>query len=107
MLGVVVVSTIVSIGGGLLLVPRLGSVGAAIAIAFVDLAGWLVSLPAYRRAVGSLQFGVWRWPLAGAILVGAVAVGLQSLHVQWPVRVPLACACYLPFVYLSFRDVLK
>ncbi len=107
MLGVVAVSTVVSVGGGLLLVPRYGALGGAIAIAFVDLAGWLVSLPAYRRAVGSLQFGVWRLPLLGAVAVAAVALALRALHVPWPVRIPIACACYLPFTYGAFRDVWK
>jgi PST family polysaccharide transporter len=107
MLLVVIVSSIVSVGGGLLLVPRLGAFGAAIAISLVDLSGWLVSLPAYRKAIGSLQLNVWRWPLAGALFVALASLGLRALEVPWPVRIPLACAGYLPFVYLSFRDVLK
>lgn len=107
MIMVVFVSAVVSIGGGLLLVPRFGALGAAMAIAVVDLAGWLVSLPAYRKVVGTLQLGVWRWPLAGAITVAAVTRGLAELDVPWPVRIPLACLAYLPFVYQSFRDILK
>lgn len=107
LLAVVIVSAIVSVGGGLVLVPRYGALGGAIAIAFVDLSGWLVSLPAYRKAVGSLQLGVWRGPLLGALLVGAVATGLRALGAPWPVRIPLACACYAPFVYLAFRHELR
>ena len=107
LLGVVIVSTIVSVGGGLLLVPRMGAVGAAVAIAFVDLSGWLVSLPAYRRAIGSLQLTAWIAPLLGAAIVAVVTLGLRALQVPWPVRIPLACACYLPFVYASFRDVMR
>ena len=107
MLAVVIVSTIVSVGGGLLLVPRYGALGGAIAIAFVDLSGWLVSVPAYRKAVGSLQLGVWRWPFVGAVCSGAVTLALHAVNVPWPVRIPLACACYLPFVYISFRDMLR
>lgn len=103
MLVVVIVSAIVSVGGGLLLVPRFGALGAAMAMAVVDLSGWLVSLPAYRRTVGSLQLRIWLWPMAGAVAVAAVSLGLQALQVPWPVRIPLACLCYLPVVFLAFR----
>lgn len=104
---VTLVSAVVAIGGGLILVPILGSMGAAIAIAFVDLSGWLVSLPAYRKEVGSLQLVTWRAPLLGAVVVAAVTLGLQHLNVPWPVRIPLALCAYLPFVYQSFKDVLQ
>ncbi len=106
MLAVVLVSTVVSVGGGLLLVPRLGAAGAALAIAFVDLSGWLVSLPAYRKAIGSLQLTAWIAPLLGALVVAAVTLGLKSLQVPWPLRMPVACACYLPFAWHAFREVL-
>lgn len=107
MLIVVVVSAIVSIGGGLLLVPILGSLGAAITIALVDLAGWLVSLPAYRAAVGSLQMATWIRPLVGVLCACGASLLLQAADVPFLVRVPIALAVYAPVILLELRSALK
>jgi O-antigen/teichoic acid export membrane protein len=103
MLAVVIVCTLVSVGGGLLLVPRFGSLGAAIAITGVDLSGWLVSLPYYRRAVGSLQLNTWWRPLLGGLSIVAASLFLQRLGLPIWGRAPIAAACYVPFVYGDMR----
>ena len=107
MLIVVVVSAIVSVGGGLWLVPKFGSLGAALVIACVDLAGWLVSLRAYREAVGTLQMATWIRPLAGAVCACGTSLLLQAVDVPFLVRVPLAVLVYAPFVWLEIRSALK
>jgi O-antigen/teichoic acid export membrane protein len=107
MLAVVIVSTVVSVGGGLLLVPRLGSLGAAIAITGVDLSGWLVSLPYYRRAVGSLQLNTWWRPLLGGLSIVAVSLFLQGRGLAVWGRVPIAAASYVPFVISDVKRLVR
>jgi hypothetical protein len=94
---VVIVSAIVSIGGGLILVPSLGVLGAAIVISVIDLAGWLVSLPFYKHTIGSLQLRIWILPFLGGSTIVGCSLLLQYLHVSLWVRGPLAALAYLPF----------
>ena len=71
MLKIVIVSAAVSILGGLLLVPIFGVLGASIAICCIDIAGWMVSMPTYRRIIGPLGLNKWMRPiLAGCFLIG-------------------------------------
>jgi O-antigen/teichoic acid export membrane protein len=106
MLLVVVVSALVSVGGGLLLVPRFGALGAAGVVALIDLSGWLVSLPYYRRSIGSLHLGTWLMPALGALCIIVVSGVLQKagLEVWW--RIPLVAFCFVPFVLNDARNVL-
>jgi O-antigen/teichoic acid export membrane protein len=103
MLRVVGVSAIVSVGGGLLVVPRAGMMGAALVVSAIDLVGWLVSLPYYQRVVGSLQFEVWWRPVLGAGCIVASCFLLQALGLAVWARVPLAALAYLPFVHGEMR----
>jgi O-antigen/teichoic acid export membrane protein len=105
-LAVVIVCTVASVGGGLLLVPRLGTLGAAIAVTGVDLSGWLVSLPYYRRTVGSLQFSTWWRPLLGGLSIVGASLFLHSLGLPIWERAPVAAACFLPFVISDVRRLL-
>jgi len=107
MLGVVTACTIVSVGGGFLLVPRMGALGAALVITCIDLAGWLVSLPHYRRAIGSLQFRAWLLPALGGAAI--VCASLLFRHIGWPAwaRLPLSALAYAPFVLQDIRGALK
>jgi O-antigen/teichoic acid export membrane protein len=107
MIMVVVVSSVVSVGGGLLLIPRLGILGAAAVIAAIDLAGWLYSLRYYKRVVGELQLRVWIKPLLGAAAIIAASYLMQEAGFQVFVRVPLAMLIYLPFVISEMRGLLK
>ena len=107
MLGVVSASAIVAVAGGLWAVPRFGALGAAGVVAAIDLAGWLVSLPAYRRAIGTLQFAAWLRPLAGAACVVAISLLLQRNHVIWWLRVAVELLCYVPVVTHELRSALR
>ena len=107
MLMVVIISTVVSVGGGLLLVPRLGVVGAAVVVAAIDFAGWLSSLPFYRRKIGSLQFRAWGRPALGGGAVVAISLLLQTLGLSVWFRLPLVLLTYLPFLLLEVKQVLK
>jgi len=106
MLVVLCASAITSIGGGFALVPIYGALGGAIAIAAVDLAGWLVSLPTYRREIGPLNLQSWFKPAVGAAFVGAVCLGLQHYNVPFLVRLPLAFLAYTPTLYLEGRSTM-
>jgi O-antigen/teichoic acid export membrane protein len=107
MLRAVLVCTIISVGGGLILVPRLGILGAALVVASIDLAGWLVSLPYYRWTIGSLQFRAWLRPLlGGGCIVGACFL-MQAIGLPVWVRVPVSAFTYTPFVFKEIRSVLQ
>ena len=107
MLMVVAVSAVVSLAGGFLLVPRIGAPGAALAIMALDLAGWLVSLPAYKRAVGSLLLDVWVRPALGGLCVIAVCAALRHLGVIVWIRGPIEACIYTPFVLLEIRRAFR
>jgi O-antigen/teichoic acid export membrane protein len=98
MLMVVIGSVIVSVGGGLLLVPRLGIIGAGIVIAGVDLVGWLISLPHYRRMVNGLNFGIWLRPVLGAVSIILVSLFFQEMNLTMWIRIPLTSLVYIPFL---------
>jgi O-antigen/teichoic acid export membrane protein len=102
MLLVVLTSAVVSVAGGLLLVPRIGVVGAALVVACIDLSGWLVSLPFYRRRIASLQLATWIWPGLGASGIVIICTLLQGGGAPLWVRVPIAAAAY---VALQSRDL--
>lgn len=104
MLFVVLVSAIISVGGGLLLVPKLGVKGASIIVIFIDLCGWLVSLPYYKKFVGSFHFNLWLIPAFGAITIIFIALGLQIFAFPFWIRILLCTICYVCFIY---KDVNK
>lgn len=103
MLAVVVVSTVVSIVGGLFLVPWLGLAGAACAVSGVDLAGWLVSLRSYRQALGRWNLDVWLAPMLGAGLLAMSSQLLQNAGAAIPIRVAIGAALYGACVWPSLR----
>jgi O-antigen/teichoic acid export membrane protein len=103
----VAVSTVVSVGGGLLLVPRLGTTGAALVIAGIDLSGWLVSLPCYHRTIGSLHFKAWMRPLLGAAATVLLSSVLQKAGVPFLARVPLAVLVYSIFTAQEIGGILR
>ncbi len=106
MLRVVIVCTIISIGGGLILVPRLGILGGALVVASIDLTGWLVSLPYYRRTIGAFQFSAWLRPLLGGVCIAGSCLLMQAIGVPVWVRIPLSTLMYIPFVFEDIRSVL-
>jgi O-antigen/teichoic acid export membrane protein len=105
MLRTVIVCTTVSVGGGLMLVPRLGILGGAVVVASTDLSGWLVSLPYYRATIGALQFRAWLRPLlGGGCIVGACFL-MQAIGLPVWVRIPVSAFTYMPFVFAELRSV--
>lgn len=103
MLLVLIASAIVSVGGGLLLVPRLGVVGAGIAVASMDLAGWLVSIPAYRRTIGPMQWSTWGRALVGVLVSVLIMTGLGQVGFSFWLRAPLGMLVFLPVFLWDLR----
>ena len=101
---VVLVSVIVSVVGGLLLVPRIGATGAAIVIASIDLAGWLVSLPYYKRAIGSLHLQAWIRPALGGMAIVVASFLLQKTTLLLWLRIFLCMMFYFIFVAGQIRS---
>jgi O-antigen/teichoic acid export membrane protein len=104
-LRVAIVSAVVALGGGLLLVPRFGALGMAIAISLVDLLGWAVSLPTYRHLVGKFQFRTWLRPALGGLLVITSSMLLQEIHAAMWIRLPTGCVAYLLAVVPDLKSV--
>ena len=102
MVAVVAVSSAVAVGGGLLMVPWLGSVGAAIVVALLDFAGLCVSIPAYRASVGRLGWGAWLGPAGLAALTVVLSTLLQRTSLPLIPRLALAS---VPFVYAAWREL--
>ena len=102
MIAVVAVSALVAVGGGLVLVPRYGAMGGAMVIAAIDLAGFAVSVPEYRRKVGGLDFAGWLGPLLYGLGTIGLSLALQQLPLPLLVRLPLAA---LPFAVGGWRQV--
>ncbi len=88
------------------MVPRLGEVGAALTVACIDLSGWLVSLPFYRRQIASLQFTAWLWPALGGAGIVLICVLLQGGGIPLWVRVPIAAATYTALQSRDFKRAL-
>ncbi len=105
MVKVVLASAVVAIAGGLLLVPRYGLVGAAIAVSCIDLAGWLSSLPTYVRVIGSLQLMKWMYPILGALALIAVSSVLQKTGIAAPYRIFAELLAAFPFAWKMARDL--
>lgn len=107
MLLVVTVSAIVSIGGGFILVPRFGEIGASIVVIFIDLCGWLVSLPYYKKAVGSLHLKTWILPALGAITVIVVSSALQYIGISFFIRIGASLVVYGLYVYRAIYNTFR
>ena len=103
---VVIISAIVAVGGGLIFVPRYGAMGAAFVVAVIDLSGWLISLPYYRRTIGSLHLSAWIMPVLGAGSIILISLLLQKIGIPVWGRIPLAAFCFIPFVMKDFRTVI-
>lgn len=106
MLLVVIVSAIVAIVGGLILIPSFGAIGAAVVVAVIDLSGWLISLPYYRRTIGSLHLSTWIMPALGAGSIILMSLLLQKIGLPVWGRIPLATCCYIPFVISEIKTTI-
>jgi hypothetical protein len=78
-----------------LLTPNWGPAGAALAASLLHPVGWLVALPAYRRAVGSLDLAGWVRPLAAAAAMVGVTWLFESLGAGTAWRLAAAASVYV------------
>ncbi len=92
----VAASACLSFAGSLLLVPRMGAVGAALTIAGLDLLAWASTLRDYRRAIGGLQMQNWLAPLCGSVLLLCASLALQHTNMPLFARLPVCVLLYLP-----------
>jgi O-antigen/teichoic acid export membrane protein len=95
---VVLVGAVLSIGGGLLLVPRFGLIGAAATIACIDLGAWAASLAPYRRTIGAVHAGTWLRLGVGTGLAAGFVFVLRSYGAPLWLRIPAYIAIYAPFM---------
>jgi O-antigen/teichoic acid export membrane protein len=100
LLKVVIVSTIISIGGGFLLIPYFGAIGASVIIVLIDLFGWLVSLPTYNKVIGKVNFNDWKYPILGAIIIIFLSKFLVKIDLYFPIRICISTIIYFVFLYL-------
>jgi len=107
MIMVVCASALVSVGGGLILVPVYGLWGAALVITCIDLAGWLVSLRTYRTVIGSLNLDIWIRPMLGGLLAVCSSLFLQSAGASIWIRVPIMIFAYTLVVLTGSKGLLK
>jgi polysaccharide transporter, PST family len=107
MLAVLVVTGVVAIGGGLVLVPRFGLVGAALAMACFNLAGWLASIPSYRRTIGPLQLYRWLSPVLCGVGIVAAAGILHYFHIPALGRLGTFMAISIPFLIYEGKKILR
>ena len=107
MLLVALVSSVISIAGGLWLVPWLGLKGAAIVIIFIDLGGWIVSLPFYKRISGSFHFDLWVFPVLGAVTIVLISNGIRSYDTPLWIRITLYAIGYVCFIYKDVGNTLR
>jgi O-antigen/teichoic acid export membrane protein len=85
MLMVVIVSAVVSIVGGFILVPMMGILGATIVICLIDFSGWLISVPAYKKTIGSMNIKWWLMPAGAFIFISIISIGFKTLNIPvWP-----------------------
>ncbi|MBM4358467.1 MAG: oligosaccharide flippase family protein [Deltaproteobacteria bacterium] len=96
----------VTVGGSLLLVPRLGVLGATLALGCADATGWLSSVTGFRRLMGSAYASAWLTPVLGAAVAAAAMVGLRRLGVPLLLRDALASVPFLVVFGVEARRAL-
>jgi O-antigen/teichoic acid export membrane protein len=94
MLRAMLIAGVVSVAAGCWLTPRWGPAGAALAASLIHPVGWLMALPAYRRAVGSLDLAGWMRPVAAAFAMAGVSWLLESLGAATAWRLAAVAAVY-------------
>lgn len=106
-LRVVVVGAVVSVGGGLALVPPFHLLGGAVAVSIADLAAWLAASRDYRRVVGPLGLRSWARPLAGVCLMALICFALERAAVPFWLRAPAALLGYLVAVRKQVAQIIR
>ena len=78
-INVVLISAIVSLVGGMLVIPHFGIIGASYVISSIDLFGWLIALYYYRKVFKTFNFSLWIKPILFIIFFSCV---LYNLHLR-------------------------
>jgi len=104
---VVIIETIVSVAGGIICVSYFGLIGAAFAVAFIDFAGWLVSLPAYKKIIGDVQIHLWIKPMLGFLCMIGTLLGLQYLGAPVYFRLPVSVIIYVIFIKEDLKNIMS
>jgi PST family polysaccharide transporter len=104
---VVAISCIISILGGIIMIPIFGVVGASIVISIVDFAGWLVSLPYFLKNIGSLGLARWKWSFLGSIAIIVFSFLAKDLMIPFFLRLTSMTFLYLIFIKNQIVTVLR
>ncbi len=89
---------LLSVGGGVVLVPRYGIVGATAVVASLDMAIWLVTLPAYHRALQRRFLRAWGRPLLAGVALVAWLLLATAGHIGFGFRLLGGIMLYLVLV---------
>jgi O-antigen/teichoic acid export membrane protein len=101
------VAAVVSVVGGILLIPRFGLTGAAAVMAALDLTAWTASLPFYKRHIGSYQFRFWLMPVAGCAGMIASDIYCQSIGISFIYRTVISLLIYALLLRRSILNLIK
>ena len=107
MLYVVSISSFVSIVGGLILVPKMGAIGASIIISIIDFSGWLISLPFYISKVGKLEFRKWLRPIFGGICVIFISIYFKMQGISVLYRLTFSFIFYIIIIFPYLFSFIK
>ena len=103
MVKITIVSAIVSVAGGLIIIPIYGIIGAAYVIALIDLSGFMLSAPYYKNVIGTLQLSKWLFPLGVGIISAALLYFLRLEGFGVCIRMPVMTMFY----FLMFTSEIK
>lgn len=107
MIRIAAISTIVSIGAGLLLVSQYGLWGAAVTIGLIDIAGVAVALKPFREHFGTLFASRWLHAALIAVALVVVAYGLKTMIPSFLLRLPIECFLAIVAIILEVRRYVK
>jgi O-antigen/teichoic acid export membrane protein len=89
-----------SIGAGIVVVPGLGLLGAAVVVSALDLIAWLFTLPTLRRFSRDCFLSEWRRPALGAAATGIWLILAEAVSLPFVARVALALVVYTGVVFV-------
>ena len=102
----VFISGIVSVGGALIAIPYFGITGAAIVISFVDLAGFLFSVPYYKKYIAPLQIKKWIAPCMVGVLIIIIRNYLADIEINYVFRlITITLISFIFFLRTLFYEM--
>lgn len=93
-------TAVVSVGGGIALVPAFGLFAATVIVSALDLVTWLLTLPVHRRVAGTIYLGAWVRPGGAALVTGLWLVLSPQVGVPFLARLVGAGLLYAGLVFL-------